>query len=126
MASRERVEVRRAPVPGGRPGSELAVVSVDGEDVGRFWLVRHDGVLELSGLELVPAWRSRGVGAAVLRDLVAEARSTGLRLELEVEPDNHRARRFYEREGLRQVEGRGSSCLRYASTGPGPEAPVRR
>jgi ribosomal protein S18 acetylase RimI-like enzyme len=125
VVSREQVGVRRAPVPGGRPGSELAVVSVDGEDVGRFWLVRHDDVLELSGLELVPAWRSRGVGSVVLRDLVAEARATGLRLELEVEPDNHPARRFYEREGLRRVQGTGS-CLRYASTGPGPEAAVRR
>jgi ribosomal protein S18 acetylase RimI-like enzyme len=98
------------------------VVAVDGQDVGRFWLTRRPGVVELSGLELVPAWRSRGVGAEVLRRLVTVARGEGRRLELEVDEDNVPAQRFYERAGLVRVTGT-TRRRRYAAPGAGP---VRR
>ncbi len=52
-------------------------------------------------LYVVPALRGRGLGRALLRALVAEARAEGVRkLHLEVEQRNESARRLYVAEGF--------------------------
>jgi GNAT superfamily N-acetyltransferase len=59
---------------------------------------------ELS-VALVPSWRGRGVGRALLRAVLAEARSAGLdKISLSVEPDNHAAA-LYASEGFEVVGG---------------------
>lgn len=87
-------------VHGEIPGSTTSVIVVDGEDAGRFRVVRDEGELELAGLQLMPPWQGRGIGAVLLDRLKAEATAAGVPLVLGVEKDNPRARRFYEREGF--------------------------
>lgn len=61
--------------------------------------------LHLFALEVAPAWRRRGVGGAVLRWVLEEARRRGRRrVYLEVRVDNP-ARRLYHRLGFRRVGG---------------------
>jgi ribosomal protein S18 acetylase RimI-like enzyme len=91
-----------------------------GHPLGRAWLIREGGrvvgyaVLGLGfGIEyggadafiddlyLVPEARGRGLGAAVLERLEAEARGMGLNaLFLVVDPDNAPALRLYRRRGF--------------------------
>jgi ribosomal protein S18 acetylase RimI-like enzyme len=58
-------------------------------------------LLNVHDLAVVPAWRGRGVGRALLEAVEAEAVRRGCcRLTLEVQDDNEPARRLYERFGF--------------------------
>jgi ribosomal protein S18 acetylase RimI-like enzyme len=58
-------------------------------------------LLNIHDLAVVPAWRGRGVGMALLKAVEAHARATGCcKLTLEVQDDNARARALYERAGF--------------------------
>ena len=87
-------------VRGEVPDSTTSVVTAYGADVGRLRVVRTDGLVELAGLQLLPAHQGRGLGTRVVRDLMAEAASSGRGFGLSVEKDNPRARALYERLGL--------------------------
>jgi GNAT superfamily N-acetyltransferase len=87
-------------VSGDGSGSSIAVVEVDGEAAGRLRVVRRDGLVEIAGLQLLPAHQSRGVGRAIVESILADARAHGVPVELGVEKDNPRARGFWERCGF--------------------------
>jgi ribosomal-protein-alanine N-acetyltransferase len=84
---------------------ELMVAELDGELVGTV-SVRQLPVAEamhLFALEVAPPWRRRGIGSAIVRHVLDEARRRGLRsVYLEVRVDNP-ARRLYHRLGFRRV-----------------------
>ena len=90
-------------VRGEPDGSTTSVVVVDGQDAGRLRVVRRRDLLEVAGLQLLPDHQGRGVGTAVVADVVAEARAGGRPVELGVEKDNPRARVFWERWGFSYV-----------------------
>jgi RimJ/RimL family protein N-acetyltransferase len=87
-------------VRGEIPDSTTSVVTAYGVDVGRLRVVRTGGLVELAGLQLLPAHQGRGLGTRIVRDLVAEAAASGRGFGLSVEKDNPRARALYERLGL--------------------------
>ena len=104
-------------VRGELDGSVTSVVQVDGVDAGRLRVVRHDSLVEIAGLQLLPDQQSRGVGRVVVSGVVAQARADGLPVELGVEKDNPRARAFWERCGFRYVgEDDSEHRLRLAVT----------
>lgn len=95
-----------------RPG-DLGVVAETAHPVGAAWL-RYFGADEPGygfvdvgtpevAMGVVPAWRGRRVGGALLDALIAAARDAGsVAVSLSVERDNP-ARRLYERLGFHQV-----------------------
>lgn len=85
------------------PGVWLTLASVAGKDAG-FALARGAGPeAELLLLATRPRHRGRGVGGALLRAVIAEARARGvIDLHLEVRSGNE-AVRLYRREGFEQV-----------------------
>ena len=69
--------------------------------------LKHSGVL---GIGVAAAHRGRGVGEALLRRTLDDAREKGFtRVELTVRTDNERAKKLYDRLGF-AVEG---LCLRH-------------
>lgn len=87
------------------PDAEHSVIELRDEhevvhDVGRLWLHRRPDVHHLLDVALLPAWRGRGVGSALLLALMDEAASRGLGLTIHVENGNP-ARRLYDRLGFR-------------------------
>lgn len=79
------------------------VVQVGGENAG--WLeLRPDGDkwLYLAEIGLLPAYRNRGLGTRIIKDVFAYADAHGLDVELQVLVTNP-ARRLYERLGFRQT-----------------------
>lgn len=90
------------------PGVWLVVASIDGTDSG-FALARAIGdEAELLLLATRPETRRRGVGGAILRAVIEEARGRGVRiLHLEVRAGND-AVRLYRREGFEKVGERRS------------------
>lgn len=88
------------------PGADLLVVERDRVPIGRVYVYRAPGEIRLMDIALVEAERGRGLGSALIRELMDEARSTNASITLHVEPGNP-ARRWYERMGFALIEDRG-------------------
>ena len=83
-----------------RRGTYLLVLQ-EGRPVGAFLLEAQPDHLFLADIQIDAPTRGRGLGAAVLATLLAEARAKRLPLRLRVLHRN-RARALYERLGFRQ------------------------
>lgn len=72
------------------------------EAVGFFAVVRTAAAIDLQRISILPAYQRRGIGTALLEELIAEARTTASALTLQVFLTNP-ARRLYERLGFAVV-----------------------
>jgi ribosomal protein S18 acetylase RimI-like enzyme len=82
------------------PEAEHSIISVNQVDVGTWIVSRTSAEILLINIELMPAYRSRGLGSALLRQLLTEAKSKHLTVRLHVSDDNPAATRFYRRLGF--------------------------
>jgi len=73
--------------------------------VGRLCLDRTTSPWRIVDLVLLPEAQGRGVGSAVIRDLLAEARDAAIGVDLHVSRDNPRAEAFYRRLGFVALPG---------------------
>ena len=92
------------------PEASFDLVLLDGEPVGRLYVARWTREIRLVDIALVPAARGRGLGTALLRDLLAEGERTGKAVSIHVERFNP-ALRLYRRLGFREVEEKGPYFL---------------
>jgi ribosomal protein S18 acetylase RimI-like enzyme len=97
------IEGTEQQVRGEVEGSTTSVIEVDDRPAGRLRVIRARDRIELPGIQLLPDAQGRGIGTAIIEDLKAEARAAGVPLHINVEKDNPRARRLYERLGCLQV-----------------------
>jgi ribosomal protein S18 acetylase RimI-like enzyme len=86
--------------------SSFDVVLVDGLPAGRLYVARWAEELRVIDVALLPEFRRRGVGTALLHDLMDESATRGLPLRIHVERLNP-ALALYERLGFRLLEDRG-------------------
>jgi ribosomal protein S18 acetylase RimI-like enzyme len=82
------------------------LVFVEGEPVGRLYVVRDEDQILVVDIGLLPEHRGRGVGSALLTELIAEAGAAGKTVSVHVEHRNP-ARRLYERLGFVTVADQG-------------------
>ena len=82
----------------------------DGEPIGRLYVSRWEREIRVVDVALVPEARGRGIGTALLRDLLAEGERTGRTVSIHVERFNP-ALRLYRRLGFREVEENGPYFL---------------
>jgi GNAT superfamily N-acetyltransferase len=88
------------------PGAEWLIVEQGPDAIGRLYLDETDAALLLIDISLVPEQRAKGVGGAVLADLIALAAARGKAISLHVEKFNP-AQRLYRRLGFAPVEDQG-------------------
>ena len=88
------------------PDARLQIVTIDGQAVGRWYVVELADELRLIDVILATEVRSQGAGTALLEALCEEGDAKGLPVRLHVEPWN-RARRLYLRLGFVPIEVNG-------------------
>jgi GNAT superfamily N-acetyltransferase len=91
-------------------GASFEVVLVDGVPAGRLYLHRRSAEIRLVDITFLPEFRGGGLGASILRDLMAEGESMGKPVTIHVEIYNP-AMRLYQRLGFRPIEDRGPYLL---------------
>jgi ribosomal protein S18 acetylase RimI-like enzyme len=110
----------------GRPGDTALVAIEDGFPVGAAWFRLFDesepgyGWVDSRTPELaiavVPSKRGRGIGEALLKELLERAREAGHeRITLCVDRENEGAIRLYEKHGFERVGDDGASLTMVAS-----------
>jgi ribosomal protein S18 acetylase RimI-like enzyme len=88
------------------PGADLLVIEGESRPIGRVYVYRAPAEIRIMDIALIPDWRNRGIGTRLLNEICDEARATGSRVTLHVEPDNP-AQRLYRRLGFGLIEHRG-------------------
>ncbi|MAE65353.1 MAG: GNAT family N-acetyltransferase [Phycisphaeraceae bacterium] len=91
-------------------GARFDVIERDGRPIGRLYVDRCDDVLHVIDIALLPAHRRRGIGGAIMSDLLAEAGAAGKPVRIHVERHNP-AMRLYERLGFRPIGDTGVYLL---------------
>lgn len=77
-----------------------------GRPIGRLYVRRLPGEIRIVDIALLPDWRGRGIGGAIVERLIAEAHASGKPVRIHVEKQNP-ALRFYERLGFVPIEDKG-------------------
>ena len=88
------------------PDAAFRIVECDGIPAGRLIVDRTPEAILILDIVLLPAYRDRGIGGGLLRDLLAEAGGGGKWVRIYVEQFNP-ARRLYERLGFRVTAEEG-------------------
>jgi ribosomal protein S18 acetylase RimI-like enzyme len=79
------------------------VIERGGAPAGLFKVTRDAGAWQLVQIQLSPELQGKGIGQALISELIAEARAAGASLTLHVLHQNP-ARHLYERLGFRVFE----------------------
>ena len=82
------------------PRAAFAILEQSGERIGRIVVDRAGDRIHLVDHAIVPSWRNRGIGTAVMRALMAEAAAAGLAVRLKVASSNEPSMRLYARLGF--------------------------
>jgi len=88
------------------PAADYLVVERHGEAIGRIYLDRRADELRLIDIALIPEARNKGLGGALLRDLLDEGQAASLPIRIHVESFNP-AMRLYLRLGFKPIEDQG-------------------
>jgi ribosomal protein S18 acetylase RimI-like enzyme len=78
----------------------IEIITREGQDAGAVSIEKRDDTLFLSNIQILPAFQGRGIGTAIIEEMLDEARALGLPATLRVLKNNP-ARRLYERLGFR-------------------------
>src|SRR5579859_1257557 len=82
-------------------GADFLLIEHGGLPIGRLYAMRQPAqAYSVVDIALLPEWRGRGIGAALIRHLQQEASAAGQPLLLQVSVYNPAARRLYERLGF--------------------------
>ncbi len=84
------------------PKARYLIVETGGMPIGRMVIDQTTDAITLVDIALLAAWRGRGVGGAVLREILDTAADQGLPVRLRVAVDSP-ARRLYARLGFAVV-----------------------
>lgn len=87
-------------------GAAFTLIERDGLPIGRLYLMRWPRELRIVDIALLPPYRSRGLGSAVLQAIIADGQRLQLPVTIHVEIFNP-AMRLYQRLGFKQTADKG-------------------
>lgn len=96
------------------PNATHQIICDDNQPVGRIIVNSTAAALDLSDIALLPEYRGRGIGSALISNVLASAAQSGRVVRLHVEVHN-RAQLLYQRLGFRVVAQTPTHYLMEAS-----------
>ena len=95
----------------------ISIIEADGARVGMIQKIVDGGSVEIAEIQVDPSRQGRGLGTAVLMDVISEAKAQGREVRLRVGVENRRATELYERLGF-VSEGQADTHrhMRYRTT----------
>lgn len=100
--------------------ADFLVVTSEGAPIGRLYLDRREDAAHVIDIGFEPHWRGRGLGAALLKWVAADARRTGARaVLLSVAANNPRAHALYVRLGFQPLAAEGMHLRMQLPLAPG-------
>ena len=87
------------------------IIQVDQKPIGRLCVLREPARQLLSEMQISVAWQRKGLGSAIVCDLLAEARRHSVPLELQVLKVNVEAQKLYRRLGFSEIRETSTHVL---------------
>ena len=78
----------------------VSIIGYDDRPVGGLWLESKPDSIYIHGIYISPEYQGRGIGSAVVRQLIEQAMIRRASVTLSVVPANPRAKQLYERLGF--------------------------
>jgi ribosomal protein S18 acetylase RimI-like enzyme len=88
------------------PTTAWGVLEDNGVPIGRLYLERRDTTLHILDIALLPEWRGRGIGTALMEWICAQAGAAGKSVTIAVEKFNP-AQKLYRRLGFCEIADQG-------------------
>ena len=88
------------------PGAAFQVIIFNKQDAGRFYTWEDETGIRLIDITLLPPFRGKGIGTALMKDLIKQADKSQKKISLHVEPANP-ALRLYQRVGFIHIKNNG-------------------
>ena len=88
------------------PHAEKLLIMKNDEPIGRIYVDRDEVSICLIDVALLPAYKHRGIGTALLKELLTEAQQQQKKVVIHVENFNP-AYAWYVKHGFQQVEDKG-------------------
>jgi GNAT superfamily N-acetyltransferase len=88
------------------PGARFSIIESGNQSVGRLYLARWTQEIRVIDIALIPAARSQGIGSALLREIIQEAREACKTVTIHVEKQNP-ALTLYRCLGFHPIEDKG-------------------
>jgi ribosomal protein S18 acetylase RimI-like enzyme len=88
------------------PGAVFEVIVYKNKDAGRFYTWESDTEIRLIDITLLPAFRGKGIGTFLLKELIKKSNKLQKKISLHVEPDNP-ALYLYSGLGFMRVRNNG-------------------
>jgi ribosomal protein S18 acetylase RimI-like enzyme len=89
------------------PGADHKIILVGRDRAGRIMVFTTAREIRLADISLLPGYRSRGIGARLIRGLFDHATATGKPITLHVAVSNSGAIRLYKRLGFSTADNTG-------------------
>jgi ribosomal protein S18 acetylase RimI-like enzyme len=90
--------------------AEFHIVELHGQPIGRLYVDRREDEIRIIDIALLPEHRNRGIGSALLKDILTEADAADLPVRIHVERNNP-ALGLYRRLGFRKIDDQGVYLL---------------
>ncbi|MBV9928787.1 MAG: GNAT family N-acetyltransferase [Acidobacteria bacterium] len=97
---RSQYDAQKADYDRRYPNPQYDLILLEGRTAGRLWVGRDEELIHMLDIAILPWAQGQGVGTALIRQLIEEARASGKRLRHMVFMMNEGARRLYERLGF--------------------------
>lgn len=88
------------------PDARFEVILRGGTPIGRLYVDRGEQDIRIVDIALLPSWRGQGIGSRLLKEILAEAETTGQTVSIHVERFNP-ALALYERLGFQHIADTG-------------------
>ena len=88
------------------PGAAFQVIIFNKKDAGRFYTCETDTEIRLIDITLLPAFRRKGIGAFLLKELIKKSNSVQKKISLHVDPVNP-VMQLYLYLGFKHIKNNG-------------------